>query len=293
MARDRASIRLDMWADADWRALSVPAQRLYMLILSHPTLSYAGVADWRPGRIAQLSAGTTTEDINTAASELEAAGFILRDVGTEEVLIRSFVKHDGLMKQPKLVVSMTTAFAAIASSMLREVVAFEVQKLHARDMDRDPDKRLKWDVRQVQTVLAAKGSPIATFTHGVTHGLTPAVTPNGGQSQGLRTTTATATATEASLPDGEAKLKETRLPKDWAPTAAHLELARERRIDITAEVTAFRLHAETHDRHAARWNAAFTTWLKKAKPSAAASGGRQGMSLEEMRRRREEVMTRG
>lgn len=271
MARDRASIRLDMWADADWRSLSVPAQRLYMLILSHPTLSYAGVADWRPGRIAQLSAGTTADDINTAAAELQSAGFILRDEGTEEVLIRSFVKHDGLMKQPKLVVSMTTAFAAIASSMLREVVAFEVQKLHSRDQDRDPEKRLKWDVHQVQTVLAAKGSPIATFTHPVTPGVTPAVTPNGGQSQGLRTTTATATTTEASLPAGEAKLKETRLPKDWAPTASHIELAQQLHVDIAAEVTAFRLHAETHDRHAARWNAAFTTWLKKAKPSAAAT----------------------
>jgi hypothetical protein len=275
MARDRASIRLDMWADADWRALSVQAQRLYMLLLSHPTLSYAGVADWRPGRIAQLSAATTTDDINTAAGELEAASFILRDESTEEVLVRSFVKHDGLMKQPKLVVSMTTAFAAIASSKLREVVAFEVQKLHARDLDRDPDKRLKWDVHQVQTVLAAKGSPIAAFTHPVTPaltpGVTPAVTPTGGQSQGLRTTTATATTTEASLPEGEARLKETRLPKNWAPTASHIELAAERSIDLTAEVTAFRLHAETHDRHAARWNAAFTTWLKKAKPSAPAA----------------------
>lgn len=35
-----------------------------------------------------------------------------------------------------------------------------------------------------------------------------------------------------------------------------------------AEADSFRLHAETHDRHAANWNAAFTTWLKKAKPSA-------------------------
>lgn len=267
MARDRASIRIDMWADADWRALSGPAQRLYMLLLSHPTLSYAGVADWRPGRIAQLSTATTAADIEAAAVELENAAFILRDTETEEVLVRSFVKHDGLMKQPKLVVSMTTAFAAIASSKIREVVAFEVQKLHARDMDLDPDKRLKWDVRQVQTVLAAKGSPIASFTHSVTHGFTPAFTPNDGQAQGLRTTTATATATEASLLPGDERIKESRLPKDWAPTASHLELAKSRGVNIIAEADNFRLHAETHDRHAARWNAAFTTWLKKAKPS--------------------------
>lgn len=269
MARDRASIRLDMWADEDWRKLTVPAQRLYMLLLSHPTLSYAGVADWRPGRIAQLSASTTTADVEAAAIELEQAGFILRDEVTEEVLIRSFIKHDGLMKQPKLVVSMTTAFAAIASSMIREVVAHEVQKLRSRD------DGLKWEVSQVQTVLAAKGSPIATFTHPVTPGFTPAVTPNDGQAQGLRTTTATTTATEASLLEpGEERKKETRLPRDWVPTAAHYELATARRIDIAEQVEAFRLHAETHDRHAARWNAAFTTWLKKSQPSTSAASRR-------------------
>jgi hypothetical protein len=270
MARDRASIRLDMWADEDWRKLTVPAQRLYMLLLSHPTLNYAGVADWRPGRIAQLSAATTTADVETAATELEQSGFILRDDVTEEVLIRSFIKHDGLMKQPKLVVSMTTAFAAIASSKIREVVAHEVQKLRRRD------DGLKWEVSQVQTVLAAKGSPIATFTHPftppVTPGFTPAVTPNDGQAQGLRTTTATTTATEASLlGDEEGRKKETRLPKEWVPTSSHYELAKSLRVDVATEADNFRLHAETYDRHAARWNAAFTTWLKKAKPSTPAA----------------------
>ena len=70
-------------------------------------------------------------------------------------------------------------------------------------------------------------------------------------------------------PSGETKLKETRLPADWAPTKSHYDLAQQRNVDIQAEVEAFRLHAETHDRHAARWNTAFTTWLKKSKPRPA------------------------
>lgn len=69
-----------------------------------------------------------------------------------------------------------------------------------------------------------------------------------------------------------AKMKETRLPSDWVPSPNHYELAKSRGVDIAAEVDAFRLHAETHDRHAARWNAAFTTWLKKAKPRPSQSG---------------------
>ncbi|WP_156316598.1 hypothetical protein [Leucobacter japonicus] len=70
----------------------------------------------------------------------------------------------------------------------------------------------------------------------------------------------------------EAKLKETRLPSDWVPTKNHYDIGREKGIDVAAEADAFRLHAETHDRHAARWNAAFTTWLKRAKPKPRASG---------------------
>lgn len=272
MARDRASIRLNMWADDDWRALTADAQWLYMLLLSHPTLSYAGVAEWRPGRLAAMAKGRTTDDVMHAAGELSDRLFVVVDESTEEVLIRSFVKHDGLMKQPKLVVSMVNAYAAIASKRLREVLAFEVQKLR----DREPDLNA-WSVSQVQTILKADSVDVHTFTPGFTPGLTldltpdvtPGFTPNGGHGLGLPTTTATSTAT-SSTQTGEAKLKETRLPKDWTPTAAHFELAKERRVDIQAEVDAFRLHAETHDRHAARWNAAFTTWLKKAKPGVKA-----------------------
>ena len=68
------------------------------------------------------------------------------------------------------------------------------------------------------------------------------------------------------------KKRETRLPADWSPTAEHVKRAHEAGIDLAREAEAFRLHAETHDRHAANWNAAFTTWLKKAKPSQQPAG---------------------
>jgi hypothetical protein len=63
------------------------------------------------------------------------------------------------------------------------------------------------------------------------------------------------------------RARETLLPKDWAPTAEHFARARELGVDLVREVESFRLHAETHQRRAARWNAAFTSWLLKAKPT--------------------------
>jgi hypothetical protein len=135
MARDHAQIRLDMWGDDDWRKLTVPAQHLYMLLLTSPSLSFCGVADWRPARIAQLAEDWTLEDVLEAAAELTDRLFLVIDDATEEVLIRSFVRHDGLMKMPNMATAMATSHAAIASAKLRGVVVHELRRLHEKQPD--------------------------------------------------------------------------------------------------------------------------------------------------------------
>lgn len=198
MARDRANIYTDIWASGEWRVLSMPAQWLYFALLTSPTLSYAGVADWRAGRLAALTELASAEVVNAAGSELMHKHFVLVDESTEEVLVRSFIKHDGLLKQPKLTVSMCKAFAAVASQPIREVIAAEMQKLHKRE----PDLRA-WSVPQVQTILWEEATPIEAFTPELTPGftlpftlaVTPGFTPTLGQGLGLPTSTDTSTAT--------------------------------------------------------------------------------------------------
>jgi hypothetical protein len=77
--------------------------------------------------------------------------------------------------------------------------------------------------------------------------------------------------------DGEGELRvttaprkrpSTRLPDDWQPTESHWE-RRHDGIDVQREADTFRAHAEANDRRAVNWNAAFTQWLLKAKPSPA------------------------
>ena len=67
MARDRANIRTDIWNDDDFRQLSASAQLLYLQLLTSATLTYAGVADWRPKRIAALACGRNAKDVEAAA----------------------------------------------------------------------------------------------------------------------------------------------------------------------------------------------------------------------------------
>lgn len=292
MPRDRANLRIDIWGDQDWRDLSLGAQWLYEYLLTSPKLLYVGVADWRPGRISKLVSGVSASDVERFGAELETARFAVIDTETDEIQIRSFLRHDGILQNPNMWKSIGLDFTAVSSKVLMASIAHEVRRL--RDENPEGFKRAKdekgppinpWQSPHLRTLL---DSPSDTPTR------TPCETPSyTGSDSGSPTSTATSTATEASLPAGDERIKETRLPKDWAPTVSHMELAKNRGVDIIAEADNFRLHAETHDRHAARWNAAFTTWLKKAKSSQRTVGAARGMTPDEMRRRREEAMSHG
>lgn len=152
MARTHAAIRLDIWGDDDWRNLSMGAQYLYLHLLASPTLNYAGVADWRPARIAGMSGGTPREVIEEAAAELEASLFIIVDDDTEEVLIRSFLKHDGLLQKPNVAKAMVAAYTKTVSATLRGVIVFELNRL----VERFPEWRA-FDLKEVREVMG-KGS---------------------------------------------------------------------------------------------------------------------------------------
>lgn len=128
MAREFAQIKLAIWADDDWRDLSPLARYLYLTILTSPTLTHCGVADWRPARIGSLN-GMDPDDVQGFGAELIEALYLVIDDESEEVLIRSFIRNDGLMKQPKMAVAMASAHAAIASQEIRGVIVHELKRL--------------------------------------------------------------------------------------------------------------------------------------------------------------------
>src|SRR5690348_7470470 len=97
MAMDHAQVRRDIWADEDFRELPMRSQWLYLHVITSTTLSYCGVADWRPARIAALTDDLTWRDVEVAAVDLECNHYLVIDRDTEEALVRSWVKHDGLM----------------------------------------------------------------------------------------------------------------------------------------------------------------------------------------------------
>jgi hypothetical protein len=59
--------------------------------------------------------------------------------------------------------------------------------------------------------------------------------------------------------------RKVRLPTAWAPGDAHRKIAEEEGVDLEREVVLFRDHAEGTGRIMLDWDAAFRTWLRKAR----------------------------
>ena len=92
--RQYGSIRTDIWRDDDWRALSVDAQWLYELLISQPTISTAGILPLQIAKWSRYAKGMTAKRVNAALNELIDADFVAVDSETEEVLVRTFIRHD-------------------------------------------------------------------------------------------------------------------------------------------------------------------------------------------------------
>jgi hypothetical protein len=126
MASSYAKVMRSVWSDDDFRALSPRGQHLFLLLISQPQISYAGHLAYTPKRWAKLSNGCTPEEVEHAIAELEVARFVVRDVETDELLIRTYPRNDGVTDSPNLVVALWKAWAEIVSPKLRAIVAREL-----------------------------------------------------------------------------------------------------------------------------------------------------------------------
>ncbi|MFW9228595.1 hypothetical protein [Corynebacterium striatum] len=122
--RDFAQIKLSIWNDDAFLDLSHNAQLLYFVLISHPTMNRAGVGTWHAGRLAGMCSSWARRDVERAACELIDGRFIVIDEDTDEFLVRTFVRHDGLMKQRNLATTMAREFAAVGSRAIKGVVVW-------------------------------------------------------------------------------------------------------------------------------------------------------------------------
>lgn len=281
MARDRANINTNIWTDTHWRSLTRDQHWLYVMLLTHTELSYAGVTDWRPGRLMQFAAGTSRQDIERLGQELQAERFIFIDEDTEEVMIRSFIRHDGLLKNPKITVSMVNAYGAIASNKIREVFVHELKRMHTEQPDLKAFENAK-----VLALLKNPARPMQEFTQGFTPSILddlPQALPQGlgeglPQTQGtafpLPTTTATTTSSKEDREGSHAspappKKRGSRITEGWMPKPEtvsalgkefpHIDQKMEHRKFIDHWLAASGRNANKLD-----WEATYRNWIRRA-----------------------------
>lgn len=120
MARSYAPLVLSIWHDDDFVKITSEAQRLYFLLISQGNIDYCGVVPFMPGRWSKLSKDSTPAKIRRAVAELEAARFVILDTDTEELWVRSFVKHNGVLSQPNVAKAMRAAYQHISSIRIRQ-----------------------------------------------------------------------------------------------------------------------------------------------------------------------------
>ena len=266
MARDRANIRVDMLSNTDYRDLGLAAQHLYKLLLIHPTLNYAGVADWRPGRIAKITRGVTADDVRSAAKELQAGSYIYVDDETEEVFIRSFVRHDGLLSRYRLPIAMANAYADISSPEIRRYFVHELRRIH----ESDPDLKC-WEESRVQSILREPYEDMKAISQGIGYGITYAVTSDELTPGATATTTATTTTNTPPADGGDKKESKrgSRIFEEWAPKQTTIEgISKELpQVDQEAELRKFIDHflaAPGQKGVKLDWDATYRNWVRNS-----------------------------
>jgi hypothetical protein len=276
VARKYGQVNVAIWNDPDFRALPPAAQHLYLLLWTSPHLSFCGVHEWRPGRLTKLSNGFAEEHTRLVAASLQARHFLVIDEETEEVLIRSWARFDELLKQPRLAVSYSSAYAATYSPTLRQVLARETTKMQKLWPELPCWKDSRVSVILEHPAVSAKDLPTpedpfgdgfgGAFGPGFALGL--AQTSINVWPPGYPPPTPAPTPTPNKLvgPDksGTRAKKATSLPSDWAPSQKHQELAAELGVDLTSELAKFRDHAIANGKTFKDWDAGFRTWLRNA-----------------------------
>jgi hypothetical protein len=135
MARTHARLMCAIWNDPDYTSMNMGPQWLYEHLMSQGAINRAGVLSLTVRRWARGAQDVTVQDVEHYLRQLVDGGFVLTDEDTEEVLVRSFIRHDGIADQPNMLKAALNDARQIASPALRAALAAELRRLPAKRPD--------------------------------------------------------------------------------------------------------------------------------------------------------------
>lgn len=159
MPRDHARVQTTIWSDPHFRELPSQAQRAYLMIVSLPGLSYCGSIDYIPTRWAMMAPDLDADSVDEAVATLARNHYVLLDAATSELLVRTFVRHDGLLKMANVTKAMLKDRAALMSDDLRKAIDRELGKAYREDPKLAGWKAVKEVDPDLHSRVTGKGSP--------------------------------------------------------------------------------------------------------------------------------------
>jgi hypothetical protein len=133
MARKFAQIQVAIWTDEDFKSLPAAEQHMYFVLLSQPRLSLCGVIDYIPSRLAMCVYEWTTDDVERLVKQLEDKRYIVVDHDSRELLLRSFIRRDGLLKAKTITIGAASDYAEVMSDKLRQAIDHELARAFRDD----------------------------------------------------------------------------------------------------------------------------------------------------------------
>lgn len=305
-----ARIKCTIWHDGDFRSLGVDAQWAYHRLLSDSNRNHAGVLPLTRKRWAGSAAGMTLERVDAALAELVAATFVVLDEDTEEVLVRTYMRHNEIAAQPNVLKAALRQAAQVESPLLRSALAYELRLLPEKPEDTprmaypDPhavaeaiDPGDLWRRLSVVREAPAQRDVSADQAHPTKGSANPSENPSGNPREREREKEVVSKggvggqAVQAVQPplldvvsEPKSKSTGTRLREDWKPTQDTIAWTRGigPHVDLTTEWAKFQDYWMSRAGAGARkvdWDRTWKNWIRKAADDANRRIGRTASGM--------------
>lgn len=161
MAREYGKVLFGMFTDDDFTAQYAVDKLLYLALVGQPSFNHAGVAYVNFRRLSKaLRDGDhepTRHELVQSFARLELARYVYLDIDTGEVLIRSFMRSDGVARKPNVLVSALRSCLQVESKKLAAVLRSEVARIELPEVTGEGPqaKRLRVAVPELRDEVLA------------------------------------------------------------------------------------------------------------------------------------------
>jgi hypothetical protein len=152
--RQYGKLLTSIWRDDDYTQLDTDPQWLYEHLISQPNIDTAGIVPLQVTKWAKGAADMTVDRVKAAARVLTDARYIVVDFRTEEVLVRTYIRHDiATAGSPKVLKGALNCALRVQSRDLRAVLFSEIRRLDCAMSD---DLQVLVDALEASVVLGTK-----------------------------------------------------------------------------------------------------------------------------------------